>query len=72
MKKKVFFVGFLGMMLALGMVLVGCDLEVCANSGKCSITYGGIGQGTSCGASKCAVKVGASYGTVGTTVKCSC
>ncbi|GHU97309.1 hypothetical protein FACS189483_02910 [Spirochaetia bacterium] len=71
MKKKVFLVGFLGVMLALGMVLVGCDLG-CANNHDCSITYGSSKQGTTCGADKCAVPLGISSGPAGTTVKCDC
>ncbi|GMO58616.1 MAG: hypothetical protein Ta2G_18670 [Termitinemataceae bacterium] len=69
---KLFFLGLLGIVLTLVMLLSGCKLSSCANNGNCSVTYGGIGQNTSCGASKCAVPVGTSTGTYGTTVKCDC
>ncbi|GHT51215.1 hypothetical protein FACS1894102_7120 [Spirochaetia bacterium] len=68
---KMLILSVLAMVLTLVIVLSGCSLS-CANNGNCSVTYGGIGQGTSCGASKCAVPVGVSTGKEGTTVKCDC
>ncbi|GHV50571.1 hypothetical protein AGMMS49579_04370 [Spirochaetia bacterium] len=63
MKKKLLFVGFLGLMLAFGLVVVGCNTHwfTCTNYGNCKA------PGTTCGASKCEVKQ-VNYGNV----ECDC
>jgi hypothetical protein len=67
--KNIFFVVMLGVVLALGMGVVGCDTG-CSKLGVCSGTYGSASVST-CGDSKCAVQVG-KEGPAGTTVTCNC
>jgi len=42
--KKIFVVALIGLVMTVGLVLAGCDLEVCPGSGECTVT---IDQGSS-------------------------
>jgi hypothetical protein len=68
MKKKVFFVVTLGIALALGMVLTGCE-EPCT----CSVTHDprvGVTIGTTCGKSSCSAHRAMTNNTA--AVPCDC
>ncbi|MDR0474412.1 MAG: hypothetical protein LBH43_12160 [Treponema sp.] len=43
-KSKILVVGIIGLLLAAGLVMAGCDTPGCKGSGECTITFG---QGSS-------------------------
>ena len=39
-KKRILILGFIGLLMVAGLILVGCDLENCPGNGECVITIG--------------------------------
>jgi hypothetical protein len=73
MKKKVFFVVTLGIVLALGMVLTGCEAKPC--DGECYLDNSfhlQTGNYRYCSESSCGVSKSIQERGVGTPAKCDC